>query len=236
MSARLLRIEAVMDAPIASAHPLHLDSIVAQAFLRIRCGGREPRAVRGADADSILHPECYIERVAALGSWVYAASAIAEAPDSSPGREYLVKRRDAIDREERARPFTIASGPDRDYLLPVPTLEAPLVRWLAIGDRRELKGILKAVRRIGGERGQGLGTVREWRIDPLDEDPASVLVRDGRAARHLPALWCVDPSSPSMHALRPPYWIAAHREAVIAAGMPCEVLPEVAAAVRALCR
>jgi hypothetical protein len=232
---QLVLVTARLDAPVASSYPIHLDTIAAQAFLRVRVG-REGRVTRGTAADQIAHPECYIERLSCLSSWVYAASAVVDDGGGVPGREHLVKRRDPIDAEMRARPFMVASGPDRDYLLPVPTLEAPLLRWLAIADRRELKGILKTVRRVGGERSQGMGSVREWSFEACDEDPAHVLVRHGRAARNLPALWCVDPKRYGTEATRPPYWSAAHREPAVRAGMPAQLLPEVAEAVRSLCR
>lgn len=197
----LLRVTAHMSAPIAADEEIHLDTLLISAR-----PGPGPAPSRSTPVREITYPPIPLARVSAGGNTVYACSTWSLASGARGGLEHLTKRRDGSDTGHLAKAYTPGSGKGRDYMLPVPTVEASSVSWLVVGRRAGVRQLLRYVRQIGAKRRHGFGVVDRWEVSmPIEGDPLSVLVSGGRAARFLPASW--SPSSPSERGpVHPPYW------------------------------
>lgn len=212
-----------MAAPIATRDVIHLDSLLASAHPT--CVGR--KLTRGHLPDEIEYPPLPVARLDCAGEWVYMTSAAIWPDEARRGREHFTTRKDATDIEIRAGTWSASSGPERAYQVPVPTTETPRVSWLAIGDRRGVRLLLRRVRHVGIYRRQGYGIVQRWEVEVVDAAPERVLVSpDGLAARHLPAAWCEPGAAVSGGRWLPPYW---HPDggAMVRAGARADVRGEV---------
>lgn len=226
----LLRVTAHMASPLAGAqHDLHLDGVLLAASPGIR-GDKAP-ITRSTPLAEILYPPVPIATIRARGHWVYACSGLEH--DGRPGLERLTKRRDPTDTESLAANYSARSGPGRNYCLPIPTIETPTCSWLVIGRRRGILELLRYVKQLGSIRRQGYGVVTRWTAEHEERDPVEVLVRDGRARRYMPAEWTAG-ADWTRGPTRPPYWHPALSEPRVVPGQPCELRPEVVAAVSTL--
>jgi hypothetical protein len=222
----LLRVTAHMSAPIVSSEEIHLDALLIAAR-----PGPGPCPTRSTPVAEITYPPLPIPRVAYGGQWVYACSTWSLPPDAQGGLEHLTKRRDPGDVHELSRPYTPGSGKGRDYMLPVPVVEAPSVSWLCVGDRQGLRRLLRYVRAVGSMRRHGYGVVDRWEVTREDEGQCGdVLVRGAFARRWLPAAWC--PGSPSEAGpVVPPYWHPGLSCERVRPGVRAALAPGVVAAV-----
>jgi CRISPR type IV-associated protein Csf3 len=94
---------------------------------------------------------------------------------------------------------------------------------------------VRSVRHIGIMRRHGYGRVRKWEIVEADTAPDQLLVGlDGRAARHLPAEWCIDNQSVDVGAVLPPYWHPGRNQPRVRFGCSAKLREEVYAAVSRL--
>lgn len=223
----LLLVTARLQAPVAAWTPLHLDGLLcAGAF-----GAR--RHLRRTDPeDAIEIPPIPIPRLDAFGTWCYLTSAWIWPEQTRRGREAFVRRKDSEDIMYRDSPWTPNAGPEKAYYMPVPTIEAPTVSWLVIGDRKGVRDALRSIRQVGILRRQGYGIVSAWSVEdaPSGTEYVHVLVGpDGRAARHLPATWTIGESE--FGSYQPPYWHPARQRAIrVALGTPCVLRPEIVTA------
>lgn len=136
--------------------------------------------------------------------WGWCASAAVEAWD---GRSKLeVRKRPELGRMTRysdAKTANVSSGHMKAYDLAIPTVFAREVVWHAFGDADKVQALLtRFVPAIGKKRNIGSGTVREWRVEVVEEDRSTVA--DGGPMRRLPAGATSGPARSG--AIRPPYY------------------------------
>lgn len=219
----LLRVVARLGSPVVLREALHLDAIL--AAVHPSCVGGLLH--RGSDASEIVVPPLPLATLRACGVVVHMASADQWPPEVRRRSGYLSRRRDGDDLDHLTRPVQTASGPDRDVLLRFPSITAPTVSWLAVGDRRGVQELLRRVGAVGALRRHGYGAVLEWTVREEEGDPASVLVASGVAQRHLPAEWCEEPESVVLGAWRLPYWHASVVGPRVSRGTPTGLRAEV---------
>lgn len=183
------------------------------------------------------YPTLPVAKFSVRDRWVYMTSAEQWPAEARRGRSAMVKTYDGADADLRAGTISTSAGPERLYQLPVPLIESPSVSWLAVGNRRSVKEMLKKVRQVGMYRRHGYGIVDRWEIEVVDEPPAAVLTGpDHVLRRHVPEAWCervgdVVRSAPGR--CLPPYWHL-DLEPVVRAGTVAHLAPEVLAEVQAL--
>lgn len=229
----VLAVTARLQSPMASYdEAIHLDSLLVQDIAR-----RRGLAASGADRDTPLSTFAAVpiplRHVDHAGHRVVLSSAGILADDWRSGLERLTKKKDEADIAARAGPWKVGAGPERAYCVPVPTIEASSIAWLAIGRRRQVMQALRTIRRVGGWRRHGYGLVSEWSAEVADIDPAEVLVGGGMARRHLPVSWCLSAGGVDSGRIASPYWHPDGQVQRVRAGVACEVLPEVTDLVRA---
>lgn len=218
----LLRVTALMAAPIASWEPLHLDGLL------VAChpDTPTPTPTRSTPVAELGYPPLPLVTLRAHGARLYASSAWQFPPGMRPGREMFTKRRDAEDVESYAIPFTPSSGPGKNYQIPIPTYETPTVSWLVLGARRGILKLLRRARSVGAYRRQGYGQVRDWHAEEIDGDPLRVLVEGGAAARFLPRAWTRTAATTDVGACLPPYWHPGLGVERVRPGWACELTDE----------
>lgn len=223
----VLRVTAHMQSAVAMSTPLHLDALLFAAHP----DARGCHVTRSQDLGDLADPPIPIPRIEWGGAAVYACSGVMTPTGARRETERLTKRRDPADVHALAAPVSIASGPGRDYCLPVPVLEARTLSWLCVGRRRSVMELLRYVRYVGTKRRHGHGAVVRWDVEPEDLPPRSVLVRDGVAVRYIPAGWCAWSDGMDRGPCRPPYWHSGRSEPRVVPGTRCELRDEVAALV-----
>ena len=153
-------------------------------------------------------------------------------------REYLVAEHVhpvALQMLEAAWGLIANVGAIENPQLPATTVVTPWIRWLAIGDRREIMRLARRIQQIGQWRSAGYGQVLSWQAEALDLDPVSVLVDHSIAQRHLPAAWCQWAESTVEGPYRPPYWHPERQsDLIVRAGTRCVLKPSVEEACRAV--
>lgn len=213
---RLLRVVAHLDAPVMLRDVVHLDAILASAWVV-----RHPKEAQRGSV-----PRTYTLHVHHAGHTVTLSSAVA--PAGEPTLVHATKRRDPSDVDRLAGSFTPGSGPSRDMLIRDRAHVTPRLEWLAFGSRREILRALELRTSIGAMRRHGWGDVRRWDVEPVDGDPLTCWVRDGVAQRHLPLAWCSSWSRTTGAPTFPPYFGRADH--CVPCGARAELRPEVAAA------
>lgn len=200
----VLRVRATLHTPIALAHPLHLDGLLAAAA--VTPADRE-RLARTSDPLAIHLPPIPLMALDHAGEHIYLTSEMEAAPEVRRSAEHVTRRRDPLDLDYLTRPIETRSGPGRDVLLRFPTLETPWVEWRCVAHRRPLLLLLRRrVEQIGMLRRHGYGVVQEWEVERVEEPVDQVLVVGGRARRHLPVAWCDAPEIVERVPVRAPYW------------------------------
>lgn len=175
-----------------------LDSILARAVYE-RMGMPE--------VDESPAVDCLARRGAGA-EWYYACS-FADADWKGEGKSFWVKRPRYGEIVERsaAKSITVKSGQFKGYNMPIFYLLAEEIRWCCVGDAGGVRDLLTRIDCIGKKRSQGWGVVREWTVDPSDEDWSES--RDGVVTRAVPAVAAVDrglDGDPGWYGVRPAYW------------------------------
>lgn len=150
--------------------------------------------------------------------WGWCASAADEAAWGVRSKLEIRKRPELgkMARYTAARTANVSAGHMKAYDLAVPTMFAREVTWHAHGDLEKVRALLaKYVPAIGKKRNIGSGTVREWRVEPCDEDRSTVV--SGEPMRRLP-LGAAISESMRVGAIRPPYY---HHTRLVMAAEPC---------------
>jgi len=192
-----LRIVAHMGEPFVNeGDGLALDGIVSHG--RYKLSPELHEAWRASlDAGVLNDLSLPFERWESEGVWGWVAS-VGRPIDPTHGTEYLRRRspiRDYMDWTDSASEG-IGSGRRKAYDLPISTVFARRVEWIAIGRKDLVRRNLRVVRSIGRKTGHGWGRVLRW----------TVLVDPGvTAAEVLARRWMPDPTGVP-HAHRPPYW------------------------------
>lgn len=140
--------------------------------------------------------------------WFYACS-FAQWPEHAvEGKDYWNKRFDlslvSLVEEGKAKRLDVAAGRYKSYHMPVFYRSALSVSWYAVGDRVEIEMLLSSVFNIGKKPAQGWGAVREWQVEPFEED-WSVWSSTGRLMRAIPQ------AGGLVYGIRPSYWNPKHQ-------------------------
>ena len=221
----VLRITARMSVEIASREQVHLDAILMAQSPDCPKG----RLTRFSPLSEIRNPPIPIadldfegHRVPLCSSWIFDG-------DARAGLQHIVRRKDPIDVHHRAQTWTPSSGPEKNYMIPLPTVLAPTVTWICIGDPSRMPAALSRVRQIGTVRRHGYGVVLGWDVEEADDHPPGrVLVSpDGRAMRFLPAAWCTWAESLEYGAVQPPYWHPDLRVPRVRPGVRCTLREDI---------
>ena len=221
----LLRVTAHLDGPIATRQPVQLDAVLMQAHPYLS-GKAVTRATPEADLEE---PSISVHRLYHGGTRVFLCSGWHFPATARRGVEHIVKRKDGLDLDDLEHPWNPALGPGKNRCVPMPLLLTPTVWWFAIGRREGVKKLLRRVHQLGGLRAHGYGRVRSWEIDAIaDATLDSVLVTaDGKAARHLPAAWAIDPPATDAGSWLPPYWHPCRIGHRVPEGNRCNLAPAV---------
>jgi hypothetical protein len=219
----IVRVTAVLRTEVAAREQVHLDSI-----LMAQHPDRDHHLDRRSPAAAIRQlplPILRMEGVPMCSAWNLGAH--------EASLQYIAKRKDAYDIDQRARPWSPSSGPEKNYMVPLPTALAGSVCWDAIGSRRGILELLRYVRQIGSVRRHGYGIVACWTAETVDIDPLQVILSpDGRARRFLPARWTTSAESIERGPVAPPYWHPAMVTDRVRPGTRCELRPEIAERIR----
>ncbi len=169
-----LIVEALLASPLAGEAP-QLDALLEFAMHRhmgsIAPGWEWRQASRSRPAPQEGLIPVPLRREWVAGRFVASASspilALASSSSEAEGSDYINKRIESrwsplLAANER-RMIETGSGWTKSYRLPLRTRTVPSVRWLAIGDRREMLKKLRHVRAIGSKTAVGYGRVAEWR-------------------------------------------------------------------------
>lgn len=215
----VVMVTARMSTEVAAREQVHLDSILAAKHPD--CGVHLQRA---APVESIRMPRLPIVsmpyggpmRVPLCSAWIIGS-------DARTSLQRIVKRKDPVDIEERARPYNASSGPEKAYCMPLPTVLAPSVSWVCVGNRRGILELLRYVRQIGSVRRHGYGIVLGWEAEAMpDASPLDALQdAQGRARRFLPADWVADAEAFEIGPVAPPYWHPGLRVRRVRPGVRC---------------
>lgn len=207
-----LKITARPRVGIETDEYLPLDGILFYLAMR-RAYGPQLVTAPGqvADVEPVGLP---LARVAAHGTWFYAASFAAWGPHADYG-SFWVKRfdqehADLVDFDGRRGRVIVEKGRYKSYHMPTFLRHALDVSWYVVGDRAEIAALLMHATHIGKKTAQGNGRIIEWMVEPW---PADWSIRDegGRLMRALPA-----PGDPAavLYGYRPSYWLPENQ-------MPC---------------
>ena len=210
-----LRLEWTLATPmVASAHPLHLDALVAYAVTERAL--RDGLVTQGLIAD--LANELPIQRAVRDGSWCWQASALT-LEGGQHSMRYWTRKTDAHDLARRIEAGQIAGRykfPLKPYAIKIDTVRgmfkqhfkfypvrqiSKAVAW-CVGNPDELGELLDPaaglVTVLGAKARMGHGRIASLDIT-VDERANELWQR-----RVMP--WSVDGSVPVRMAVRPPYW------------------------------
>ena len=100
--------------------------------------------------------------------------------------------------DKTVRRLNISGGPAKSYRLPIDTvyLVDDTLTWWCIGAEAEVQALMSLCLGLGKKRSVGLGTVRQWLVEPCTPwDNGFPVVLDGKPLRNLPLDWpgLVDP-------------------------------------------
>lgn len=213
-----------MKSPIVlGKHDTHLDGILAWSWVCRKFGSVDAvpieRSSNRDDAVKAKLPLLKIGTIYACSIWQFPHSA-------KVSTATWTRRRDPQDKEQRIRRID-PGGPERDLLLSRCSVATPYVEWLAIGNRRKVKDLLRRIRSVGCVRSHGWGTVDKWEIERVDASVVDTITKGQKAARNIPLsmLERVEPSNVEMLAVEPPYWLPAMRVPAVRPGTKVELLP-----------
>jgi CRISPR type IV-associated protein Csf3 len=230
-----LRVVARLVAPVETSIEIHLDGLLAAAWM-LRQHGGDPGCLQASRATPIAdlrEPVLPVPRLVVLGRQVWAASAAWYDDNAEIGATHLTRRRDSEDVARLSRPYNPAFGPGRDRLIRSQTVLCSEVAWRCLGHAREMRHLLGLISSIGTRRRHGQGRVREWIVEPSG-DGMRWLCNRGILARTIPAAWLVDGASTTLGAVEAPYWHPGRQEQIGRPGDPAALRPEVIEAARAL--
>lgn len=219
--------------------PIHLDGLLMEAVCRRMGRGSVSRL---DDLATARTPELPVLCPEALGTPCALASAAEVVVPAAPAMVYQVKRRDLEDWDRLDGPVNVAAGPMRDRLERTSATVAAGLRWHAWGNRGEVVDALRMLWGpssrpfgfVGSKRRSGAGEIIGWRVEVGTHPPERCLLRDGHAARHLPAGWVVSAARWRAGACRPPYWHPQRVERVPWLGVQVDLQPEVHAVLTSL--
>lgn len=164
-----------------------------------------------------------------LGDWlVYHSSMPVLAPVAHDGVEHYTRRISVenallLDPGER-KIVNTTGGWTKSYRLPLRLRTTALIRWCCVGDRSEIRKLLKRVKALGKKRSQGYGVVERWEVEEAPADCSWFAPHpDGRILmRVLPLGDCLPANLVGFRrdyaGVSPPYW---HRDRFVECVSPC---------------
>jgi CRISPR type IV-associated protein Csf3 len=183
---------------------LALDGILAYVWMR----ENHPELIGTmiTDFDEMLLSELPIEKRGTGDDWYYACSFACYTPLKET-RRYWHKRFDAqlaeeyVDFENRRGKVNVRSAQYKNYRIPLNILLIPEITWYLVGDKAEIERMVNQITHIGKKASQGLGLVREWTVESIEEDLSWL--------RPIP-----DENGDDFISIRPPYWYHGHMRKV----------------------
>lgn len=183
-----LRVQARIQGPIAMPNgPIALDALLcAMVCLRDQI----PWALTAAEVRPVQIP---VQRESG-GRFHLASCSVQEIERH---RLKYTNRRFPIEEaqmlaEPSFRRIDIKAGAQKSYRLPLDTvyLVDDLLTWWCVGVESEVRELVSLCMGLGKRRGVGLGTVREWTVEPYEPwGEGFPVVRDGKPLRNLPVDW-----------------------------------------------
>lgn len=212
--------------------PIHLDGLLMEAVCRRMGRGSVSRM---DDITGRQDPQIPVLCPTALGVSCALTSAAEVVAPAAPAMVYQVKRRDLEDWDRLDGPVNVAAGPMRDRLERTSSTAAAGLRWYAWGNRGEVVDMLRMLWGppsrpfgfVGSKRRAGAGEIIGWRVEEGSHPPERCILRDGLAARHLPAAWVVSAARWRQGAWTSPYWHPQRQERVPWVGVQVDLRPEV---------
>lgn len=216
-----IRVEAKLAEPVVwYGDGMHLDGLLAWCYVRQleRAGQKPPHPAHVEWPEDFKLPlakwhaplggECDARLLDDDGRiWGWRASDI-QWPADYIESGYSVRHMRDVDDFVRHTQATGNHNPSTGPLKPkdktYPTRFAEAVRWYAVGAPEAVRDLLGELTHIGKLANLGLGRVREWTVEPVDEDHS--IVSRGRLMRRMPASACESPEPPRRLSIRPPYW------------------------------
>jgi len=219
MTLRIVEVVATLAAPLVLTDEMHLDGLLASAHPMCR----ESPIGRDTPVTALVSPPLSVMQLSFGGATVRLCTVADAAQSAQLTTSQVVKRRDALDIAALARPIHLGLGPGKNRLGRLPVVVTPTLTWRAIGDRRGIVRLAKRITHVGTWRAAGYGQVVHWDVTMhAVDDPESVLVRDGRAQRTLPASWVEDAETVTTGAIQAPYWHPARQGAsIVPVGARC---------------
>lgn len=192
------------------------------AFHSVRPSNEQlARLTAAPDAGVPLHT------AARAGTWVYQVSGGHLSGMHGSTRHHWHTRlddgmlvnavRDGVVDMGRTTKVSTAAGPYRAVRMPVDTVMAERIEWVALTpDIEALERALSSIQHIGKGRNAGGGVVARWEVVTLHEASESrwMFTADGDLTRPLPIV-LMDQDWDGPHAwapVRPPYWLVQHQE------------------------
>lgn len=204
--------------PAESTGAVHLDSLLAYAVY-----AHLPHPVRCGGADGVVTPLPLKLSYVKDGLPLWAASDLRPQGDTLRESAYWHKRwPDAQQSYMQKRRANVKSGAYKEMRVPLPTVQTPELRALAVGNPEKVHDLLAHVSHVGKKPSQGYGRVARWDVEPLDtsveEAEATALL-----ARPVPLVYLRDEASGESHAavrggFTPPYWFSPWHTAVVTRG------------------
>lgn len=230
----------VVTADLASSwvdrgDPIHLDGLLMEAATRRAGMGSLSRRDSLA---GLRHPSLPLCVVVARDTVRYLCSAAEPVAPAAPDMLYQVQRRDADDWDRLDAPVNVTAGPSRDRLERTEATVGSGLRWYTWGNRGLVVDLLRMLWGptsqpfgfVGSKRRAGSGEIIGWRVEVGAHPPERCLLRDGCAARHLPAAWVASAARWRRGATQPPYWHPEREEVVPWLGVPVDLHPKAHAA------
>lgn len=184
---------------------LPLDGILAYVWVK----ENHPELLEGdagKAAPIVVDHKLPIEKRGQGDDWYWACSFACYMPLKET-RRYWHKRFDAQHAEEyvdfgnRRGKVNVRSAQYKNYRIPLNILLIPEITWYLVGDKAEVERMVNQITYIGKKASQGLGLVREWTVESIEEDLSWL--------RPIP-----DENGDDFISIRPPYWYHGHMRKV----------------------
>lgn len=179
--------------------PMHLDAFLARELAGLHCKNRH---MERSDTPERVPLPIAMGRFRGREIWRASAFYIDEnTPEAI--RHWRKKFRVDAMRNTRGSP-NLTNGVYREYNMPVHLVLAQKATAYCIGNRKEIKKIIRRISFFGRKSAQGIGMISGFEIERIDEDWS--WIKDGVAMRWLP-----DPDGVRLVRTEPPYWNSVDR-------------------------
>ena len=220
----IFQLTAELESPVSlnSEADLHLDGLLYSIHYR------GVYLTRADPAEAIQDAPLPVARFRRGDGWLWAATACRLAEEANWEPERFTKRKDPGDLFYLQANHDPGTGPGRNYLARHMTVATPTISWMFAeigpGGARKVKRLVRGIDSVGRLRRQGFGRVSRWHLEPIDADPLTTLVSDGKAQRYLPRSWCEWAEDTDRGPCLPPYWHSARTVDRVKPGWRCQLV------------